>query len=83
MVLAKLSWQNQMVDPVIIFSRAFSLRAVHSIAREVSRVLLRVVLRRRPLQFALVRSLEGKKWETEYCRPPGHRGSPSIDRRPA
>ena len=52
MILAKLSWQNQMVDPVVIFSRAFSLRAVHSVAREVPRV----VLRRRLLQFALVRS---------------------------
>jgi hypothetical protein len=46
-----------MVDPVVIFSRAFCLRAVHSVAREVSRVLPRVVLRRRLLQFALVRSL--------------------------
>jgi hypothetical protein len=82
MVLAKLSWQNQIVDPVVIFSHAFSLRAVHSIAREVSPVLPRVVLRRRLLQFALVRSLQGKKWETEYCRSPGHRGSPSVDRRP-
>ena len=39
MVLAKLSWQNQMVDPVVIFSCVFSLRAVHSVAREVSRAL--------------------------------------------
>jgi len=83
MILAKLSWQNQMVDLVVIFSRAFSLRGLHSVAREVSRVLPRIVLRRRLLQFTLARSLQGKKWETEYCRPPGHRGSPSVDTRPA
>jgi hypothetical protein len=59
--LAKLNWQNQMVDLVVIFSRAFSLRAVHSVAQEVSRVLPRVVLRCRLLQFVLVRSLQEKK----------------------
>ena len=67
MVLAKLSWQNQMVDPVVIFSCVFSLRAVHSVAREVSRVLPRVVLCRRLLQFALVRSLQGKKSGRRRC----------------
>jgi len=61
MVLAKLSWQNQMVDPIVIFSHAFSLRAVHSVAREVSCVLAHVVLHCRLLQFALVRSLQGEK----------------------
>jgi hypothetical protein len=45
-----------MVDQVVIFSRAFSLRAVPSVTREVSRVLPRDVLRRRLLQFAPVRS---------------------------
>jgi len=58
-----------MVDPVVIFSRAFSLRDVHSVAREVSRVLPRIVLHYRLLQFALVRSLQGKKWKTSTaCR---------------
>jgi len=52
-----------MVDPSLFFT-GLSLRAVHSVTREVSRVLPRIVLRRRLLQFALVRSLQGKKWET-------------------
>jgi hypothetical protein len=42
-----------MLDLVVIFSRAFSLRVVHSVAREVSRILPRVVLRRCLLQFTL------------------------------
>ena len=59
-----------MVDPVVIFSRVFSLRAIRSVAREILCVLPHVVLRRHLLQFALVHCVhfKEKKWETEYCR---------------